>query len=127
MSLHDDVILRALTQLVEALLRAAGLRRRKDLPAAEQALGEGLRSLGLPLELLGRMDPATLTSLVPEPAKRALLAAALVELARLREVAGRVDEADELRDRAEVLDASIDMATLPELVRAARERLLTER
>lgn len=119
MSLRDDVMLRAIHQLVEALLRAAGLRRKKDLPAAEQALGDGLRSLGLPLELVARVDAKTLAGLVTDPAHRALLAAALRELALLRDADGRIEEAASLRLRGEALELDVDLASLPEAVRAA--------
>lgn len=119
MSLRDDVVLRAIHQLIEALLRAAGLRRKKDLPAAEQALGDGLRSLGLPLELVARVDATTLAGLVTDPAHRVLLAAALRELALLRDAEGRLEEAINLRLRSEALEAGVELASLPEAVRAA--------
>lgn len=125
-SLRDDVVLRVVHQLVEALLRAAGLRKKKDLPAAEQALGDGLGALGLPLALVAGLDAGTLAGLVPDPARRALVAAALIELAELRAAAGRTDEASALHERAarlvHDLDDGLDVEALPEPVRSAVER-----
>lgn len=122
MSLRDDVLMRSIHQLVEALLRAVGLRKKKDLPAAEQALGEGLSSLGLPLELVVRVDAATLRSLVADPTRRALLAGALAELSALREDQGRTADAQGLRERAAILLEEVDPASLPEPVRDALTR-----
>lgn len=122
MSLRDDVLMRSIHQLVEALLRAVGLRKKKDLPAAEQALGEGLSSLGLPLELVARVDAATLRSLVADPTRRALLAGALAELSALREDQGRAADAQGLRERAAILLEEVDPASLPEPVRDALTR-----
>lgn len=121
MSLRDDVVLRAVHQLVEALLRAAGLRKKKDLPASEQALGDGLQSMGLPLELIARLDPASLVALVPDPSRRALVCAALAELACLRQAQGRGPDARDLRERARALAGGLDDATLPEPVQAAMD------
>jgi hypothetical protein len=121
-SLRDDVMMRSIHQLVEALLRAVGLRRKKDLPAAEQALGEGLSSLGLPLELLARVDVATLRSLVADPTRRALLAGTLSELSALRDAQGRVSDALALRERAAALLDDVDPASLPEPVQDALTR-----
>lgn len=121
-SLRDDVLMRSIHQLVETLLRAVGLRKKKDLPAAEQALGEGLSSLGLPLELVARVDAATLRSLVADPTRRALLAGALAELSALREAQGRAAEALGLRERAAILLDEVDPASLPEPVRDALTR-----
>lgn len=122
MSLRDDVLMRSIHQLVEALLRAVGLRKKQDLPAAEQALGEGLSSLGLPLELLARVEVATLRSLVADPTRRALLAGALTELAALRDAQGRAGDALALRERAAALLDDVDPASLPEPVRDALTR-----
>lgn len=122
MSLRDDVVLRMVHQLVEALLRAAGLRRNRDLPGAEQELGDGLHAMGLPLSLIASMDAATLAGLVPDPARRALVAAALAELAEVREAQGRGDDADRLRARAAALAASLDVEALPEPVQDALGR-----
>jgi hypothetical protein len=110
LSLRDDVLLRAIHQLVEALLRAAGLRRKKDIPGAEQALGEGLNALGLPLELVARLDDSTLRNLLPDEERRALVGAALIELAQLRD-----DDALEETGRALIND--IDDDALPDEVR----------
>lgn len=107
MGLRDDVILRMVSQLVEALLRAAGLRKKKDLPAAEQAIGDGLVSLGLPLDVITRLDATTLAGMLGD--KRPLVGAALRELALVREVAGELDEADRLHDTAERLLAGADI------------------
>ncbi len=120
--MRDDVLLRAIHQLVEALLRAVGLRKKKDLPAAEQALGEGLGALGLPLGLLAGLDADTLAGLVPDPARRALVAAALAELAELRLAAGRPHEASTLRERAARLADGLDVEGLPEPVQTALGR-----
>ncbi|OGQ17736.1 MAG: hypothetical protein A2138_14295 [Deltaproteobacteria bacterium RBG_16_71_12] len=122
MSLRDDVVLRVVHQLIEALLRAAGLRRKKDLPAAEQALGDGLGAMGLPLQLVASVDADTLASLVPDPTRRALLSAVLAELAELREAQGRAAEAEALRARAVSLADALDAAALAEPVREVLER-----
>jgi hypothetical protein len=116
-SLRDDVILRVIHQLVEALLKAAGLRKKKDLPAAEEALGEGLKSLGLTLDLVGRMPAGTLRGLVADPTRRALLASALCELAAVARERGEEEKADRLDDTATDLVIDVDVAALPEEVR----------
>lgn len=108
MSLRDDVVLRVIHQLVEALLRAMNLRRKKELPAAEQAIGEGLVTLGLSLDVITRLDGATLANVLGE--KRPLVAAALLELAAVRQAQG--DEAAADRHRAvaaQLLDAGDDV------------------
>jgi hypothetical protein len=105
-SLRDDVVLRAVHQLVEALLRAAGLRKKKDLPAAEEAIGDGLRGLGLSLELVRRVDADTLQMLLPDPDRRAAVRDALLELARCRRDAGDEDDAPRLEHTAHALVSS---------------------
>lgn len=94
MSLRDDVVLRVIHQLVEALLRAVGLRKKRDFAGAEQAIGDGLTGLGLSLDVITRLDGQTLATLLGD--KRVLVGAALLELARVRRDAGVVDEAARL-------------------------------
>ena len=96
MSLRDDVVLRVIHQLVEALLRAARLRRKQELPAAEEAISDGLTGLGLSLDVITRLDGTTLATVLGDPAKRALVGAALLELARVRADAGDLDGAHAL-------------------------------
>ena len=103
MSLRDDVVLRVIHQLVEALLRAAGLRRKQELPAAEAAIGEGLSGLGLSLDVITRLDAASLAAVLGDPAKRALVGAALLELARVRADQGDLGAAAVLRTTSSYL------------------------
>lgn len=103
MSLRDDVVLRVIRQLVEALLKATGLRRKREFPAAEQAIGEGLTGLGLSLEVITRLDAATLATVLGDPAKRALVGAALLELARVRAEQGDLASAATLRSTSSQL------------------------
>jgi hypothetical protein len=95
--LRDDVVLRVIRQLVEALLRAAGLRRRRELPAAQDAIGEGLAGLGLSLDVITRLDAFTLAGVLGDPTKCAVVAAALLELARVRDAEGDVRASSRLR------------------------------
>jgi hypothetical protein len=108
-SLRDDVVLRVIHQLVEALLRAVGMRKKRDFPGAEQAIGDGLTGLGLSLDVITRLDADTLVSLLGE--KRALVGAALVELAQVRAAEGRVDDAARLGAMGERL---LDGADVPD-------------
>ncbi len=96
MSLRDDVVLRVIHQLVEALLRAAGLRKKRDFAGAEQAIGDGLTGLGLSLDVITRLNATTLANLLGD--KRALVSAALLELANVRAAEGNVDDATRFRD-----------------------------
>ena len=100
-------------QLVEALLRAVGLRKKRDLPGAEQAIGDGLTGLGLSLNVITRLDAATLTSLLGD--KRALVGAALLELACVRDDEGKRDEAARFR---EVGARLLDGAEVPDELKA---------
>ena len=111
-SLRDDVVLRAIHKLVAALLRAAGLRQKKDIPGAEQSLGDGLGAIGLPLTLLTTLDSTTLRGLIPDDERRALIGAALVELGQLRN-----DSA--LEEKGNTILDDIDVESLPDDVRAA--------
>lgn len=96
MSLRDDVVLRVIHQLVEALLRAVGLRKKRDFAGAEQAIGDGLTGLGLSLDVITRLDPDTLVALLGD--KRALVAVALIELGNVRAAEGRAEEGARLRE-----------------------------
>ena len=118
-SLRDDILMRVIHQLVEALLRAAGLRKKKDLPAAEEALGEGLQSLGLSLALIKSVPSATLKALVQDPTRRALLGAALCELAAIARDRGDEPGADQLDHTASDLFDDIDVSKLPDEVKDA--------
>lgn len=105
MSLRDDVVLRVIHQLVEALLRAVGLRRKRDFSGAEQAIGDGLTGLGLSLDVITRLDATTLASLLGD--KRALVGAALLELANVRGAEGKLDDATRFHDvGARLLDGA---------------------
>lgn len=117
MSLRDDVVLRVVHQLVEALLRAAGLRRKKDLPAASEAVGDGLRGLGLSLDLLTRLDGPSLRGMIADPARRAMVAAALAELALGKRAEGDAATAESLEDAAADLVEDIDWAEVPMEIR----------
>lgn len=117
MSLRDDVVLRVVHQLVEALLRAAGLRRKKDLPAASEAVGDGLRGLGLSPELLARLDGAALRSMIADPARRAMVAAALDELALQQRAVGEIAAAERLEDASAALLDDVDWSAVPPEVR----------
>jgi hypothetical protein len=116
-SLRDDVLMRMISQLVDALMKAVGLRKKKDLPAAEQAIGDGLKHLGLSLELVRRMPSSTLAGVVTDPVRRALVAASLCELAIVARSKGDLDEADQLDDTASDLFAGIDPHELPDEVK----------
>jgi hypothetical protein len=96
-------------QLVEALLRAVGLRKKRDFPAAEQAIGDGLTGLGLSLDVITRLDARTLQSLLGD--KSALVGAALFELANVRAAEGKLDDATRFRDVGALL---LDGADVPD-------------
>jgi len=118
MSIRDDVILRVIYELVEALLRAVGLRRKNDLAGAEQALGDGLRRLGLSLELIETLDAKSLSMLVADPARRACVALALRERAAALSSDGiSSDRADALLARADALLVDLDLTQIPHEVR----------
>jgi hypothetical protein len=119
-SLRDDVVLRVIHQLVEALLRAIGLRKKRDFPGAEQAIGDGLTGLGLSLEVITRLDAATLTSLLGD--KRALVGVALLELANVRAAEGKLDDVARFR---EVGARLLDGAEVPDELRALKPLLST--
>jgi hypothetical protein len=116
-SLRDDVVLRMIHQLVEALLNAAGLRKKKDLPAAEEALGEGIKTLGLTLDLIKSVPSSTLKGLVKDDTRRAMLGTALCELAAIARARGDDDDADRLDDCATDLFLDVNVKTLPPEVR----------
>ena len=113
-SIRDDVVLRAIHQLIEALLRAAGLRRKKDLGEAQQAVGDGLTSLGLSIDMITRLDAQTLAHVVG-PDRRALVGAALLELAAIRAAEGDALAAERCRTSGEGL---LDGADIPDELRA---------
>ncbi len=117
MSLNDDIMFRALNQLVAGLLRAVGLRKKEDLPAAEEALAEGLKSLGLTLDLAKTMQASMMRDLVKDPVRRALLGSTLCELAQIALQRGDEAAADRLDDAATELFMDVDVAQLPEQVR----------
>lgn len=106
MSLRDDVILRVIHQLVEALLRAVGLRKKRDFSGAEQAIGDGLTGLGLSLDVITRLDPETLVALLGD--KRALVGVALLELANVRADEGRGEDAARFREVGTLLLEAAD-------------------
>jgi hypothetical protein len=108
-SLRDDVVLRVNHQLVEALLRAMNLRKKRDFAGAQQAIGDGLTGLGLSLDVITRLDADTLVSLLGD--KRALVGAALVQLAHVRAAEGNVDETTRFREVAARL---LDGADVPD-------------
>lgn len=120
--LRDDVILRQIRQLVEALLRAAHLRREKDTPAAEETVDDIIEDAsGLSLELLRAVTPATLLDLLSPagvlPPSRALaIGLALAEKASLREA-----EREPWRSHARAL---LEAAGVPEVERALDDELV---
>ena len=63
--LRDDVLMRQIRKLVEALLAAARHRREKDQPRAESTVDDVIESeLGLSVALLEAVAPSTLLDLV---------------------------------------------------------------
>ena len=116
MSLRDDVIFRVIHQLIEALAKAAGLRRKNEHAAAAQAIADGLSSMGLSLEVLARIDADSLVTLLGDPPKRALVAAALLELARVRAAEGDVAASTMLRATSSRL---LEGIVVPDLLREA--------
>ena len=114
MSLRDDVIFRVVHQMIEALLRVAGLRRKKDMPAALKATGELLEDqLGLSARVVDALEPSSLVDVLSpggelDVQKAALLALVLETRAGLFE-----DMGDEPAARAALHKAAV-------LVEAAR-------
>jgi hypothetical protein len=119
MSFRDDILIRAIKALVEGLLRAAGLRKKQDLPAANQTLEEALKTVGLSVHLLRSLDEATLRSAFPDDTRRAVMAHALLELCAQRRADLGDDDDDALRleARAQSLLQDIDESAVPAALR----------
>lgn len=118
--IRNDLIMRLVQQIVEVLLRAAGLRRKKDVQGAEDAVGDGLSSLGVSLALLRSLSPETLRSMLADPIKIALVSASCEELARIARARGNAMDADVYESLALQLLDGMDEEKLP---REARELL----
>ena len=120
--IRNDLIMRMVQQLVEVLLRAAGLRRKKDLQGAQDAVGDGLGSLGVSLALLRSLSPDTLRSMLSDPIKVALVSASCEELARIARAHGNEIDANIYDALALDLLAGVDEDKLPPEARDLLDR-----
>ena len=108
MVLQDDIITRAVKQLVRGLLRAVGFRKQKDFPAARQELDELYTSLGLDAGLLRRVTGPTVRMMVTrggefDPALANAVADLLDEDAALHRDEGDAVAASVLEENARAL------------------------
>lgn len=103
MGFRDDVILRMIRQLVEAILRLRRVRREQGDEAAAEAAGDLVEALyGLPRALVSAASPDTLVSLLSpggalDVGRAHGLGHLLVEEAALRAAAGDDDAAERAR------------------------------
>ena len=81
--------MRVIRQLAEAIARVAGFADKHDYDAALDEAGRAWDLLGVPRELVDRVDGPTLASLLREPAK--LRAAAELLVAEAKAYAGKRD------------------------------------
>jgi hypothetical protein len=86
---REDWIMRVIRQLAEAIARVAGYVDKHDYDAALDEAGRAWDLLGVPRELVDRVDGPTLASLLREPAK--LRAAAELLVAEAKAYAGKRD------------------------------------
>lgn len=98
--IREDYIIRLIRQLVEALARIAGFRKRGEYERAMQEVGRAWDELGVPRELLLATDRDTAVSLVREPAKARVAAQLLAEEAYVMHAKGDPLNAAALRRRA---------------------------
>jgi len=123
--LHDDIITRALKQLVVGMLRSAGLRREKEAEEALLTVDELIEDLlSLTPELVDRLDvESLLTMLSPvgelDPDRSGGLAMLLEEKSRALDDVGEGARAEAARAKALLLlEAAEDAGFDPESVRA---------
>ncbi len=115
--LTQDYILRAIAQLLEALLRVRGLKKERQY---EQALAElydqAQATFGVPLDDLFQVAPEALPMVLGgarlEPERAALLGRYFTEAADLLELKGEPESADRRRERALSLFSLGDAAVL---------------
>jgi hypothetical protein len=86
---REDWIMRVVRQLVEAIARVAGFVDKHDYDGALDEAGRAWDLLGVPRELVDRVDGPTLASLLREPAK--LRAAAELLVVEAKAYAGKRD------------------------------------
>lgn len=104
--LRDDMLMRQIRKMMDAILRAVKLKRAKDLPAAEQTLDDMLQgALGLSPAMVRALDANTLLGMLSpagELDRERATALGLVLAAQ-----ARVVESREVRDKAlAVLEAA---------------------
>ena len=134
--IREDFIMRLIRQLVEALARIAGFRKRGEYDRALQEVEHAWEELGVPRELVLATDRETLVSLLREPAKQRVAAELLAEEAHVVQAKGDPLHAAALRRRAVELFAAAresdpsagadDDASIAELARYLPPAVLTD-
>jgi hypothetical protein len=98
--LRDDFLMRMIQRLGDLLRRAIELARKGKAEEADQALEEIYKTeVGMPREMLDRLEPRTLASTVGAE-KSMVVAAVLDSEAELAELAGDATRAANRRARA---------------------------
>jgi hypothetical protein len=104
--IREDYIMRLIRQLIDAIARIAGFRKRGEYDRALQEVARAWDDLGVPRELVLATDRETLLSLLREPAKQRIAAELLAEEAHVVQAKGDPLHAAALRRRAIELFAS---------------------
>jgi len=100
-SARDDYLMRMIAEMVQALMRVAGLKREGKLDEALDALRDAYGELlGPAAELAPRLDPATAAQVVGNAERIRAWAQLLGEEAEVRRLRGEDSAADALRVRA---------------------------
>lgn len=101
-----DLIMRQLRFLQQLLRRALKLQQEQDLPSALDTLHGGYReALGIPHDLLSRVDPGSARILLSTPERRSAYAELLRAEAEIRRLQGDPLLAERLEQRAQAVTA----------------------
>lgn len=98
---QDDYLIRLIRQMVQTILRIAGLRQGGEFEEAQSVIDHATGMLlGPAADTLTLLDPATAAQVVGDPDRVIAWAGLLLEQARLHQVQGDLPAAENARERA---------------------------